>query len=259
MFPAVFIGHGSPMNSIEENEFTREWKKIGKAIPTPTAILAISAHWETRRSQVTAMENPRTIHDFYGFPEILFKQNYPAPGSPELAKEVIRMTGKEMVFPDYYNWGLDHGTWSILHHMFPNADVPVVQLSLDTSKTPKQHFELARKLMPLREKNILVICSGNIVHNLGMVKWKRMELSDGEYPWAKKFDALVKESLVAGKEDDLINFSKLTRDTSLAVPSAEHFLPLIYLAGIRSDRDRLKFHCEKIVGGSLSMTSVELS
>ncbi len=256
MMPVLFIGHGSPMNAVEDNEFGRKWKEIAGLFPKPKAILSISAHWETHGTRVTDMLTPRTIHDFYGFPEILFKQVYPAPGSPELASEIIKMAGAVEIKADETEWGLDHGTWSVLLQMYPEADIPVVQMSLDQNKTTQQHFDLAELLKPLRKSDILILCSGNIVHNLGMIKWTRNGLSDDAYDWAKRFDEWIRDSVSSGNTEHILNYHEMGKDTDLAVPSAEHFLPLIYFTGLRQKNENIIFFCEKIAGGSISMRSI---
>ncbi len=256
MMPVLFIGHGSPMNAIEDNEFTRKWKEIAGMFPKPKAILSISAHWETSGTSVTAMIKPRTIHDFYGFPEILFRQEYPAPGSPDLASEIIKMAGKGEIKTDENQWGLDHGTWSVLLQIYPEANIPVVQLSLDRNKTSRQHFDLAEKLQPLKESDVLILCSGNIVHNLGMIKWTRTGLADDAYHWATEFDEWIRNSVSTGNTENILNYHKMGKGAELAVPSVEHFLPLIYFTGLRNKNEDVMFFCEKIVGGSISMTGI---
>ena len=256
MQPVLFIGHGSPMNAVEDNEFSMKWKEIAGSFPKPKAILSISAHWETFGTHVTSMLTPRTIHDFYGFPEILFRQVYPAPGSPELASKIINMAGKVEIKADVSEWGLDHGTWSVLIQMYPEADIPVVQLSLDQNKTSRQHFDLAETLQPLRKSDILILCSGNIVHNLGMIKWTRNGLSEDAYDWATEFDDWIRNSVSSGKMEPILNYHEMGKVAGLAVPTAEHFLPLIYFTALRQKNETVLFFCEKIVGGSISMRSI---
>ena len=256
MMPVVFIGHGSPMNAVEDNEFSRKWKEIAGSFPKPKAILSISAHWETFGTHVTSMPTPRTIHDFYGFPEILFRQVYPASGSPELASEIIKMAGKVEIKSDETEWGLDHGTWSVLLQMYPEAKIPVVQMSLDQNKTNQQHFDLAEKLQPLRESDVLILCSGNIVHNLGMIKWTQTGLSNVAYDWAIEFDEWIRDSVSTGKTENVLNYHEMGKDAELAVPSVEHFLPLIYFTGLRHKDEDVMYFCEKIVGGSISMRGI---
>jgi 4,5-DOPA dioxygenase extradiol len=259
MLPAFFIGHGSPMNAISDNEFTRTWKEIAAGFPRPKAILSISAHWETRGTQVTAMPDPRTIHDFYGFPEVLSQQTYPAPGSPELAERVRELIKSTPVISDLFTWGLDHGTWSVLKQMYPDASIPVVQLSLDRFKTKRQHLNLAEELIPLREEGILILCSGNIVHNLQVINWTTNGLEEEGYEWAVEFDSWVRKCLTGNEIDKLLNYTALGEIASLSVPSGEHFTPLIYLLGLKTDKDKFSFFSEKVLGGSLSMTCVVLS
>ncbi len=259
MLPAIFIGHGSPMNAIDDNEFTHAWKEIAKEIPRPAAILAISAHWETKGTQVTAMFEPQTIHDFYGFPEILFHEVYPASGSPGLASQIKQLAKSTQVSSDLFTWGLDHGTWAVLRQMYPAADIPVVQLSLDRFKNANDHLALAKDLKVLREKNVLILCSGNIVHNLPRLLWTENGFSDEKYPWAQEFEEWVKMCLRENRIDELLDYRSLGEIAELSVRSAEHFLPLIYLAGCKNDNESFSFRCERIIGGSLSMTSVVLT
>jgi 4,5-DOPA dioxygenase extradiol len=254
MFPLLFIGHGSPMNAIEENEFSIQWKEMAKRIPRPAAIVAFSAHWETAGTKITAMAKPLTIHDFYGFPEELFRQEYPAPGSPALADRFIRRIRKTEILPDY-GWGLDHGTWSVLLNMYPGADIPVLQISLDRNKNLTGHFELAQEISAFREDNILFVCSGNVVHNLGMVKWSGRGLSDIAYPWAAVFDDAMQRFLEREESSGILEYRKLGESADLAVPTKEHFLPLVYFTGLRRMHEKLEVHCKKITGGSISMTS----
>ena len=221
--PALFIGHGSPMNAIEDTEFSRAWAEAARSLPKPNAILCVSAHWQTDGTRVTAMEQPKTIHDFYGFPPALFEKRYPAPGSPELARMTQEMLRDSHVKPDS-EWGLDHGAWAVLCHMYPKADVPVVQLSLDERKPPASHYELGQELRALRKKGVLIIGSGSMVHNLREVMWE-----DTAYDWALEFDAQMKELILSGDHKAIIDYSKLGRSARLAVPTAEHYLPLLYV------------------------------
>ncbi len=250
--PALFVGHGSPMNAIEENEYSLEWRKIGKELPRPQAILSISAHWLTRGEiRVTAMEHPKTIHDFGGFPQELFDAQYPAPGSPALANETQAIAKPKHILLDD-EWGFDHGTWSVLMQMYPNADIPVVQLSLDYRMPPEQHLEFARSLAGLREKGIMIIGSGNIVHNLRAIKW------DGgpNYAWAEEFDAWVEKHLVDHDDNALAGFQKLGDIARLAHPTYDHYLPLLYSIAVRNPKDTMRFFNEGVSMGSLSMRSV---
>ncbi len=250
--PVLFIGHGSPMNAIEKNEFSQSWKDIGRILATPRAILAISAHWETRGTQITAMEKPRTIHDFYGFPRQLFEITYPAPGSPDLAQSIKELSRKAVIQPDL-NWGLDHGTWSVLVRMFPKAKIPVVQLSLDRLKTPLEHYQLGQQLKELREQGILVIGSGNIVHNLQLAVFDE----NLKFDWAEAFDRQVKELIDAGDHESLINYDKLGQTAARAINSAEHYLPLLYTLGLKDEIDPITYFAEKVTLGSISMRSIK--
>ncbi len=248
--PVFFIGHGSPMNAIEDNEFSRGWEKETKSIPIPKAILCISAHWETLGIQVTAMPKPRTIHDFGGFPRELFEKQYPAPGSPELAWRMIQIIGKEKVLPDE-DWGLDHGTWSVLCRMYPQADIPVIQLSLDRSLSPAQHYALGQQLQALRKEGILILGSGNVVHNLAMIVWE-----DTAFDWAKEFDSRIKRCVLEDNLDPLIQYETQGRAAALSINSAEHYLPLLYVLGVKDKNEPIRFFNEKIWGGSLSMRCI---
>jgi len=250
--PVLFVGHGSPMNAIEDNEFSRAWTAEGKALPAPKAILCVSAHWETEGTQVTAMEKPRTIYDFYGFPPELYAKTYPAPGSPELAQHVQNLLGADGFAPDL-SWGLDHGTWSVLSRLFPGADVPVVQLSLDVTKTARQHYDLGKQLQPLRDEGVLIVGSGNIVHNLRMVVFE-----DTAYDWAVSFDGKVKQWILDDDHESIIDYSKQGREAALAVNSAEHYKPLLYALGAREPGEPVRFFAEKVWGGSVSMRSVRI-
>ena len=260
IMPALFIGHGSPMNAIEDNEFSRVWQAIARQMLKPKAILCISAHWETHGTQVTAMEAPRTIHDFYGFPRPLFEKQYPAPGSPELAARVVELVGESKVLPDL-SWGLDHGTWSVLCQMYPQADVPVVQLSLDRTIGAEAHYELGRQLLQLRREGVLILGSGNIVHNLGM-----MVLEDVAFDWAVQFDAFISKSILEHDHDSIIHYEKQGQAGMLSVNSAEHYLPLLYVLGVEirevDDEDvyeePVSFFADKLWGGSLSMRCVRI-
>jgi 4,5-DOPA dioxygenase extradiol len=247
--PVIFLGHGSPMNAIEENACSRAWEEIGGALPRPKAILCVSAHWETAGSAVTAMERPRTIHDFFGFPPALYEVAYPAPGSPELARRVAGLLGEDAVRMDTA-WGLDHGAWSVLRRLFPHADVPVVQLSLDRGKTPAEHYETGRKLRPLRDEGVLVLGSGNVVHNLGAAVWR-----DTAYDWAAAFDARVKEAILAGDHDALVDYGSMGSSARLAVPTEEHYLPMLYVLAAGDPGEAVTFFTETVTLGSISMRS----
>lgn len=255
--PVLFLGHGSPLNAIEENEFVQGFRKLKEELPIPAAILVISAHWETEGTRVTAMKNPRTIHDFGGFPQALYEVQYPAPGSPELAEAVRKLTdgGIEMLDD---KWGLDHGCWSVAKHLYPNADVPVVQLSLDYNKTPLQHYELARKLMYLRYKGVLIIGSGNMVHNLSLVAWNRLGEEGYGYDWALEANEKMKKFILLNNHASLINYSAQGQEFKRAIPTPEHYLPLLYALALKGESEPIALFNDKVVGGSLSMTSVKI-
>jgi len=253
--PVLFVGHGSPMNAIEDNEFSKSWENMGKTLPKPRAILCISAHWETKGTYITAMKNPKTIHDFGGFPRQLFEVEYPAPGDPELAAETKNKITKTEAGLDE-KWGLDHGCWSVLRKMYPKADIPVVQLSLDYSKTPQFHYDLGKELSALRKKGVLIIGSGNIVHNLGMVAWDKMDNPGFGYDWAIEANEKTKKFILSGDHKSLINYDKLGKSFELAIPTNEHFLPLLYILALKEDGEKITFFNDKAVGGSLFMTSV---
>ncbi|MDP1800734.1 MAG: 4,5-DOPA dioxygenase extradiol [Bacteroidota bacterium] len=258
--PVLFIGHGNPMNALNDNEFVTGWKTMAKNLPKPKAILCISAHWETNGTFVTAMKSPRTIHDFGGFPNELFETKYPAPGSPEFALETKNTIKKTTVGLDE-KWGLDHGTWSILKPMFPNADIPVFQLSLDYNQPPQYHYELAKELASLRKKGVLIIGSGNMVHNLGMVKANSMAEIDKEYgfDWALEMNNIFKTKILAQDHRALINYESLSKSAKLAIPTREHYLPLLYTLALQEKNETPQFFNDKAIAGSLTMTSVLLS
>jgi len=247
--PALFIGHGSPMNTLELNDFTRAWRRLGKALPRPRALLVISAHWFIGATAATAMAKPRTIHDFYGFPEELFAFEYPAPGLPELAGEIAEVVKPHWVGADQDQWGIDHGTWSVLAHLFPDADVPVVQLSINALKPLDYHVELGRRLAPLRERGIMILSSGNVVHNLRRIDWSKPD--EGE-AWAHRFDDAVAEQMAANPADIL----KVAEhpDYASAVPTPDHFIPLLYTAGLAAEEGSAAAFLRGYAMGSLSMT-----
>jgi len=255
--PALFLGHGSPMNAIEENEFVRGWRMIGKTLPKPNAVLCISAHWETKGTFVTAMEKPKTIHDFGGFPKELYEVQYPAPGSPELAKEIKNNIQKTEVGLDT-TWGLDHGAWSVVKHLYPDADVPVIQLSLDYQQSPQYHYELAKELGSLRKKGVLIVGSGNMVHNLGMVDWRRLNEVNYSYDWASEASEKMKKFILSGNHNNLINYQSQGKEFSLSIPTPEHYLPLLYALALKEENDEVSLFNDKAVGGSLTMTSVKI-
>jgi 4,5-DOPA dioxygenase extradiol len=256
-FPVLFIGHGSPMNAIEENEFVTGWRNVGKTILKPNAILCISAHWETRGTFVTAMEKPMTIHDFGGFPKELFEVQYPAPGNPELAKEIKTIIKKTQVGLDE-KWGLDHGCWSVIKHLYPNADIPVIQLSLDYYETPQYHYDLSKELSSLRKKGVLIIGSGNMVHNLGMVSWEKLEESGYGYDWAIEANEKMKKFILSNDHKSLIDYKLQGRVFNLAIPTPDHFLPLLYSLALKEENEKMEVFNDKAVGGSLTMTSIKI-
>ena len=254
--PVVFIGHGSPMNAIEDNQFSRTWAKFGKEIPKPKAVLVVSAHWLTNGTFVTAMEQPRTIHDFGGFPQELFNVQYPAKGNPELAAETSKLITSTTVGLDH-EWGLDHGTWSVVKHMYPNADIPVLQLSIDYNKPAQYHYDLAQQLKSLRSKGVLIIGSGNMVHNLRMVAWDKMQEPEYGFDWAIEMNTIFKEKIGNRDVQSLIAYEKLGAAAKLAIPSPDHYYPLIYSLALQDKQDEISFFNDKLVGGSLNMTSVK--
>ena len=255
--PVLFVGHGSPMNAIEENEFAAGWRDIGMKLPRPSAILCVSAHWQSAGTKVTAMLKPETIHDFGGFPRELYEVQYPAPGSPELAK-TTRETVRGRVVELDSNWGLDHGAWSVIRRMYPDADLPVVELSLDYRSSPQQHYDLARELAPLRRKGILIIGSGNMVHNLGLVSWEHLSTPGYAYDWATEADRAMKSHIMSGDHSPLINYGSQGRAFSLAIPTPEHFLPLLYALALREPNEPVELFNDKPVAGSLTMSSVKI-
>lgn len=248
--PAVFFGHGSPMNALG-GPYAEAWRELGEAIGKPRGVVMISAHWETRGLGVTAQARPETIHDFGGFPAELHAMQYPAPGSPDLARRVAELTQAHAV----ESWGLDHGTWSVLTHVWPDADVPVVQLSLDRTLTARQHYELAQALNPLRDEGVVIAGSGDFVHNLRT--WKRAG-EDSPYPWATSFNEAVKAAFVRGDHDALIDWVDLAEDAQLSVPTDEHYLPLLYVAAQQRPGEAVSFFNDEITGGSISMTGVRI-
>ncbi len=257
--PVLFVGHGSPMNAIEDNEFTRGFRREVLAQPKPRAILCVSAHWETHGSLVTSMEKPSTIHDFYGFPRELYEIEYPAPGSKWLAEEVVKTTASSQEVRLSKEWGLDHGCWAVLRRMYPDADVPVVQLSLDREKSPRDNYELAKKLTSLRSKGVLIIDSGNMVHNLRLAEPRGDNFnSEFGFDWAIEANDKFKRLIDEGNHDMLIGYHKLGRAVQLAVPTNEHYLPMLYALALRGEDEPLTYFNDKPVAGSLTMTSFRI-
>lgn len=254
--PVLFLGHGSPMNGIENNEFVREFKKQGQQLDKPNAIIVVSAHWETKGTLVTAMQNPKTIHDFGGFPKELYEVQYPAPGHPELAKELSELVKPAGTVQLDDKWGLDHGSWTVVKHLFPNADIPVIQLSLDYMMSPQQHFEIAQQLKKLREKGVLIVGSGNIVHNLRRVDFSKINESYG-YDWAIEANEKMKNWILNENHQNLINFKKQGTAFNLAIPTPEHYLPLLYTLALKDKKDKTTIFNDNPLGGSITMTSVK--
>lgn len=252
--PVLFFGHGSPMNAIENNLFTKGWKESIKNLPTPAAILCISAHWETNGTFVTAMEQPRTIHDFGGFPPELFAVEYPSPGSPSLAKETKNMIRSTEISLDH-EWGLDHGCWSVVKHLYPDATIPVIQLSLDRKQSASYHYALAKELSALRKKGILIIGSGNMVHNLGVIDWNK---PDQGFDWAIEANAKMKKLIQENNHQSLINYKAMGRAFELSIPTPEHYLPLLYTLALQDKKDKLSFFNDKTLMGSIAMTSLKI-
>jgi 4,5-DOPA dioxygenase extradiol len=256
ILPAIFFGHGNPMNALSTNPYTEGWRRIGEQTPRPRAILSISAHWFVPGTGVTISTDPRTIHDFGGFPRELYQVRYPAPGDPQLARRVQQMLAPVPVTLDD-SWGLDHGTWSVLRHVYPAADVPIVQLSIDESQPPSFHFDIGRKLAPLRGEGVLIVGSGNLVHNLHAYAWGR-HMPD-PYDWAVRFETEAKGLLLSGDSKPLIEYERLGREALLSIPTPDHYLPLLYVIGARQASDLVTFPIEGVDGGSISMLSVQVA
>lgn len=254
--PVLFIGHGSPMNGIEHNTFSQEWARRAAQMPVPAAVLVISAHWLTRGTHITAMEHPRTIHDFGGFPQELFDVQYPAPGMPALAEETRSLISSTQVGLDH-DWGLDHGAWTVVRHMFPDAKIPVLQLSIDYAKPAAWHYELAKELAGLRRKGVLIIGSGNMVHNLRLIAWDKLEQPGFGFDWAIEMHELFKQKISAGDHRALIEYEKLSKSALLAVPTPDHYYPLMYALGLQQQQETPEFFNDQLVAGSLNMTSVQ--
>src|SRR5512143_1431474 len=255
VLPAIFFGHGNPMNALATNAYTEAWRRIGEQTPRPRAILSISAHWFVPETGVTISTAPRTIHDFGGFPRELYQVSYPAPGDPELARRVAKMLAPLDVALDD-SWGLDHGTWSVLRHVYPAADIPIVQLSINEAQPAAFHFEVGRKLAPLREEGVLVVGSGNLVHNLHAYAWGAH--MPEPYEWAVRFEAEARGLLLGGDDKKLVNYESLGRDARLAIPTADHYLPLLYVIGARQAGEQIVFPVEGVDGGSISMLAVQV-
>ena len=253
--PALFIGHGSPMNGIEDNEFSKEWEALGHRLPIPKAILVISAHWYTKGTHITAVNFPETIYDFYGFPDELYKVKYAAPGSPHLAAETKNLVKKTTVGLDH-EWGLDHGAWTILRRMYPDATIPVLQFSIDYSKGPEYHYELAKELSELRKKGLLIVGSGNMVHNLRTLDWTNP--ANG-FDWAIEMNNIFKSRIASHEHKALIDYKNLASAANLSIPTPEHYLPMLYVLGLQNNKDEVLFFNDKTVMGSVSMTSFVLS
>ncbi|MBC87150.1 MAG: 4,5-DOPA dioxygenase extradiol [Bdellovibrionaceae bacterium] len=254
--PVLFLGHGSPMNAIQKNEFTESLSKLGAELPRPKAILMVSAHWETQGSHVTGMDKPRTIHDFYGFPKELFNVQYPAPGRPTLADQISSTIIDPQVAIDRGGWGLDHGAWSILRHIYPKADIPVIQLSLDRSKSMRDHYELGKSLRFLRDQGVMIIGSGNIVHNLGEIDWN---INANPHDWALEFDEWAKSKLLARDFDPLVTEARNSQAGKLSIPTLEHYLPFVYALGAADSSDTMKFTFEGFQNASMSMRCLAFS
>jgi 4,5-DOPA dioxygenase extradiol len=253
MMPVLFVGHGNPMNALADNRYTRGWAAIGRSMPPPRAILAISAHYYIPFRMVTTSPRPITIHDFSGFPDELYQIRYPAPGSPELAGRVMDLLAPQRLRSDA-DWGLDHGTWSVLVHMFPRAEIPVVQLSMDENQPPAVHHDIGLRLMPLRQEGVLVVGSGNLVHNLVRYRWR--DRDGAPFDWAARFESRVRQCLLDGDPDPLVHYDQFGDDAHLAVPTPDHYLPFLYALGLRREADPVSFPVEGVDGGSISMLAM---
>ncbi len=252
--PVFFIGHGSPMNGIEQNAFSLQWQQIGRSLELPSAVLVISAHWLTEGTFVTAMQKPKTIHDFGGFPQALFEVQYPAPGSPFLAEETVRLITTAHVGLDH-EWGLDHGAWTVVRHMFPKANVPVLQLSIDYYKPADYHYHLARQLFNLRKRGVLIIGSGNMIHNLRMLDWKNIHNPGFGFDWALELNTIFKQKILSHDHKALLDYENLSKAAKLAIPTPDHYYPMIYSLALQDNKDTIEIFNDDYVGGSLSMTS----
>jgi 4,5-DOPA dioxygenase extradiol len=254
--PVLFVGHGSPMNGIEDNSFSQYWKKLASEIEKPKAVLCVSAHWLTKGTYITAMEKPPTIHDFGGFPQALFDVEYPAPGDPKLAEETAKLFTTTTVGLDH-EWGMDHGTWTIVRHMYQDADIPVLQLSIDYNQAPQYHYDLAKNLQALRKKGVLIMGSGNMVHNLGMVAWDKLNEPFG-FDWAIEMNTIFKQKIEANDHAALIAYEKLNAASKLAIPTPDHYYPLLYTLALKEEKDAISFFNDEPMAGSLTMTSVKI-
>jgi 4,5-DOPA dioxygenase extradiol len=256
--PVLFMGHGSPMNGIENNEFSAQWEKLGREIPQPVAVLCISAHWLTRGTHVTAMANPKTIHDFGGFPQELFQVQYPAPGSPLIAKETAALIKQTNVGLDH-DWGLDHGCWTVVKHMYPQANIPVLQMSIDFHQPASYHYSLGKELQALRKRGVLIMGSGNMVHNLRMVAWDKFNVPNYGFDWAQEMNNTFKKLIASKDHKPLLDYQSLGKAALLAIPSPDHYYPLIYSLALQDEKDEVEFFNDRLVAGSLTMTSVKIS
>jgi 4,5-DOPA dioxygenase extradiol len=255
LMPVLFVGHGSPMNGIEDNEFSLRWEALSRELPIPKAVLVVSAHWFTKGTHITAMEHPPTIHDFGGFPKSLFEVQYPAPGDPKLAAETASLIHTAAVGLDH-DWGLDHGAWTVVRHLYPDANIPVLQLSIDYTQGPAYHYALGKELASLRKKGILILGSGNMVHNLRMISWEMIQ--GGGFDWAIEMNDTFKNLISEGRHDDLIHYERLGPAARLAIPTPEHYLPLLYALSLQEKNEQASFFNDKPIGGSLTMTSVKI-
>lgn len=257
LMPTLFIGHGSPMNGIETNEFSLQWQELGKTLPRPKAVLVVSAHWLTRGTHVTAMDFPETIHDFGGFPKSLHEVQYPAPGEPALADWLEEHFSSPTIHTSH-EWGLDHGAWTVVRHMYPEAEIPVLQLSIDYHQPPAFHYDLGRQLGILRRKGVLVIGSGNMVHNLRMVAWDKLAEPGFGYDWAIEMNAFFKSRIAGSSHGDLLDLENMGNAGRLAIPTPDHYYPLLYILGMQGKTESVSFFNDRLVGGSLTMTSVKV-
>lgn len=255
LMPTLFIGHGSPMNGIEQNQFSEYWQNLGKTMPKPKAVVCVSAHWLTKGTFVTAMEKPKTIHDFGGFPQALFDVQYPASGSLTVANETKDLITKTNVQLDDHEWGLDHGTWTVVRHIYPNADIPVLQLSIDYYQKPEFHYELGKELAALRKKGVLIIGSGNMVHNLRMVQFGK---ENWGFDWAVEINETFKKHILSKNHQPLINYEKLGTAAQMAIPTPDHYYPLLYVLATQNDKDKVEIFNDVATMGSLTMTSVKI-